>query len=143
MNAQHRTASYWCYNCTRFVHLLSQAAIACPHCQSGFVEEIRAGADASPRHRLSPFPDDHLSLRRQGLRRRRRDAAGNRSPFNPVIVLRGPGDDSAAEHDGSSTFELFYDDGTALASARSRPPCPSSSSAQASTAYSSSSRRSR
>jgi len=108
-DTQQGTPSYWCYSCTRFVHLSSEATIACPHCQSGFVEEIRA--DASPRHRLSPFPDDHLSLRRQGFRRRRRDAAGNRSPFNPVIVLRGPGDDSAAEHEGASTFELFYDDG--------------------------------
>ncbi|RDX99426.1 E3 ubiquitin-protein ligase RDUF2, partial [Mucuna pruriens] len=105
--AQHGTASYWCYSCTRFVHLSVQTTIACPNCQSDFVEEIRA--DTSPRHRLSPFPDDPLSLRRQGFRRRRRDA-GNRSPFNPVIVLRGPGDD-AADHDGASTFELFYDDG--------------------------------
>ncbi|WVZ03876.1 hypothetical protein V8G54_024682 [Vigna mungo] len=87
-DTQHGTPSYWCYSCTRFVHLSSQATIACPHCQSGFVEEIRPG-----------------------FRRRRRDAAGNRSPFNPVIVLRGSGDDSTAEHEGASTFELFYDDG--------------------------------
>ncbi|KAG4994179.1 hypothetical protein JHK86_031006 [Glycine max] len=114
LETQPGTASYWCYSCSRFVHLSVQSTIACPHCQSGFVEEIRAGAgaEASPRHRLSPFPDDPLLLRRQGFRRRRREASGNRSPFNPVIVLRGPGDDSAAaDHDGVSTFELFYDDG--------------------------------
>ncbi|TKY67372.1 E3 ubiquitin-protein ligase RING1 [Spatholobus suberectus] len=109
-DTQPGTASYWCYSCTRFVHLSAQSTIVCPHCESGFVEEIRA--DPSPRHRVSPFPDDLLSLRRQGFRRRRRDA-GNRSPFNPVIVLRGPGDADAAapDHDGASTFELFYDDG--------------------------------
>ncbi|KAK7262486.1 hypothetical protein RJT34_30060 [Clitoria ternatea] len=108
---QPATASYWCYSCTRFVNLSGHANnnIVCPHCESGFVEEIHS--DPSPHHRLSPFPDhDPLSLHRQGFRRRRRDAAGNRSPFNPVIVLRGPGEDSA-DHDGASTFELYYDDG--------------------------------
>ncbi|XP_020214787.1 E3 ubiquitin-protein ligase RDUF2 [Cajanus cajan] len=108
---QHGTASYWCYSCTRFVHLSAHPTVACPHCQTGFVEEIRPPADASPRHRLSPFPDhDPLSLRRQGFRRRRRDAA-NRSPFNPVIVLRGPADDADQDAAAASSFELFYDDG--------------------------------
>ncbi|XP_027346913.1 E3 ubiquitin-protein ligase RDUF2-like [Abrus precatorius] len=107
-DTQPGTPSYWCYSCTRFVHLTGHDNILCPNCESGFVEEIRA--DPSPRHRLSPFPDDDpLSLRRQGFRRRRRDA-GNRSPFNPVIVLRGPGD-AAVDRDGASTFELYYDDG--------------------------------
>ncbi|XP_061368466.1 E3 ubiquitin-protein ligase RDUF2-like [Gastrolobium bilobum] len=106
---QPRTASFWCYSCTRFVQLLGHDNILCPHCESGFVEEIHAESEPSHHHRLSPFPDGPISTR-QGFRRRRRDA-GNRSPFNPVIVLRGPGDDAAADQDGSSTFELYYDDG--------------------------------
>ena len=66
---------------------------------------------------MSMFGDgvpNSYNLRRQGFRRRRRNA-GSRSPFNPVIVLRGPtegvsGGDDGADHEGSS-FELYYDDG--------------------------------
>ncbi|XP_050211005.1 probable E3 ubiquitin-protein ligase RHC2A [Mercurialis annua] len=39
-------------------------------------------------------------------RRTRRNSTGDRSPINPVIVLRG------GEGDGSGGFELYYDDGT-------------------------------
>ncbi|XP_057451654.1 E3 ubiquitin-protein ligase RDUF1-like [Lotus japonicus] len=100
------TSSYWCYSCNRFVHLLDHNDVVCPHCQSGFVEEIHAGHSPA----VSLFADGIHASRRQGFRRRRRNA-GSRSPFNPVIVLRGPGDDAAgADNDGSS-FELFYDDG--------------------------------
>ena len=103
---QHGTASYWCYSCTRFVHLENHTNIACPHCESGFVEQIRP--DLSPDHAFGPFADDSHP-RRQGFRRRRRSAAGNRSPFNPVIVLRGTGDET--DRDGGAAFELYYDDG--------------------------------
>lgn len=96
------TASYWCYSCTRFVHLVDHNDVVCPHCQSGFVEEIQAGQSPA----VSLFADGFHSSRRQGFRRRRRNA-GSRSPFNPVIVLRGPGEDDS---EGSS-FELYYDDG--------------------------------
>lgn len=41
------------------------------------------------------------------LRRTRRNA-GDRSPFNPVIVLRGPSDEGGE----GRGFELFYDDGS-------------------------------
>lgn len=50
--------------------------------------------------------------------RSRRSAAGDRSPFNPVIVLRSPADGGgagAAGGDGerhAGTFELYYDDGS-------------------------------
>ncbi|KAL1345285.1 hypothetical protein AAHE18_08G107100 [Arachis hypogaea] len=101
------TASYWCYSCTRFVHLLDRHDVVCPHCQSGFVEEIHAGQSPA----MSLFADGLQASRRQGFRRRRRNA-GSRSPFNPVIVLRGPGEDGAAGGDNEgSTFELYYDDG--------------------------------
>ncbi|KAK7261501.1 hypothetical protein RIF29_27814 [Crotalaria pallida] len=102
------TASFWCYSCTRFIHLLDQHDVVCPHCQSGFVEEIH---DAVQSPAMSLFADGLQTPRRQGIRRRRRNA-GSRSPFNPVIVLRGTGDDSAAgDADGNSSFELYYDDG--------------------------------
>ncbi|XP_004486987.1 E3 ubiquitin-protein ligase RDUF2 [Cicer arietinum] len=100
------TSSFWCYSCTRFINLFDLNDVVCPHCQSGFVEEVQAGQ--SPAGSL--FADGIQASRRQGLRRRRRNA-GNRSPFNPVIVLRGQGDqDGGGETEGSS-FELYYDDG--------------------------------
>ncbi|KAK7402201.1 hypothetical protein VNO78_14269 [Psophocarpus tetragonolobus] len=79
------TTSYWCYSCTRFVHILEQNDVVCPRCQGGFVEKVSDGAS-----------------RRQGFRRRRRNG-GSHPPFNPVIVLRGPGEDD------ESSFELYYD----------------------------------
>ncbi|OIW08641.1 hypothetical protein TanjilG_03317 [Lupinus angustifolius] len=103
MNSE--TSSYWCYSCTRNVHLLNHNNISCPHCETGFLEQIQP--DPSPNHPLTPFPDAS-TLTRQALRRRRRNP-GNPSPFNPVIVLRSPGEDGA-DHDGS-IFELYYDDG--------------------------------
>lgn len=100
------TVSYWCYSCTRFVNLLDQLDVVCPHCQSGFVEQIH---DAVQSPAMSLFSDDAFQTpRRQGFRRRRRNA-GNRSPFNPVIVLRGTSD--GGDNDGNSGFELYYDDG--------------------------------
>ncbi|KAK7272055.1 hypothetical protein RJT34_28425 [Clitoria ternatea] len=97
----HATPSYWCYSCTRFIHLSDQHHVVCPHCQHGFVEEVQPGQSPA----LSLFADGFHPSRRQAFRRRRRHAT-TRSPFNPVIVLRGPGEDN----EGSS-FELFYDDG--------------------------------
>ncbi|XP_020223918.1 E3 ubiquitin-protein ligase RDUF1 [Cajanus cajan] len=92
------TTSYWCYSCTRFVQIIDQSHVVCPHCQGGFVEKVNTAH--SP---LAAAP------RRQPFRRRRRNAATH-SPFNPVIVLRGPGDDE------DSSFELYYDgdDGAGL-----------------------------
>ncbi|CAI8592310.1 unnamed protein product [Vicia faba] len=114
------TASFWCYSCTRFVHLLDHNDVVCPHCTSGFVEEIHAGNSPA----VSLFADGIHSSRRQTSRRRRRNA-GNRSPFNPVIVLRGPrevngGGGGGVESEGSS-FELYYEDGNG-ADLRPLPP---------------------
>ncbi|XP_028807695.1 E3 ubiquitin-protein ligase RDUF1-like [Neltuma alba] len=118
------TASHWCYRCSRFVRLSNaQDHIACPFCRSGFVEEILANPLSD--RRLSPSPSATMSiftlepqnsfhLRRQGLRRRSRNAGGH-SSFNPVIVLRGPAQGGAGEdgagHERSSSFHLYYDDG--------------------------------
>lgn len=91
-------ASYWCYRCSRFVRVWTQDTISCPDCDGGFVEEID-----NPSRAL--YGSDNGSG--PGLRRSRRNG-GDRSPFNPVIVLRGPSDD-AAEGRG---YDLYYDDGS-------------------------------
>ncbi|XP_057953133.1 E3 ubiquitin-protein ligase RDUF2 [Malania oleifera] len=116
------TASYWCYRCTRFVRVWPQDAVVCPYCDGGFVEEI----DSAPRSETNPhrrFPPYAMGSSRPdfgqdsdpGFRRRRRNA-GDRSPFNPVIVLRGPADGEAGGAGGgetaTSSFELYYDDGS-------------------------------
>jgi len=97
------TTSYWCYSCTRFVHIQEHNDVVCPRCQGGFVEKVQAGHSPA----VSLIADG--ATRRQGFRRRRRNA-GTHSPFNPVIVLRGPGEDE------ESSFELYYDgdDGAGL-----------------------------
>ncbi|KAG1339264.1 E3 ubiquitin-protein ligase RDUF1 [Cocos nucifera] len=126
-------SSYWCYHCGRFVRVWPHDAIVCPHCDGGFLEEVGSpprfaalGGDARRRH----FPaaarymvnDDaasagaarpyhqHADLR---FRRHRRTSVGDRSPFNPVIVLRGPiaGGGGDPDRAPAASFEFYYDDG--------------------------------
>lgn len=122
------SATYWCSRCCRFVRVMARGALVCPECDPGFVEGAEtppqissssAGAgglatdvpngtsspDASPRRRR------HHDL---GFRRGRRTSAVDRSPFNPVIVLRGPaesGDDGGVADGAAGAFELYYDEG--------------------------------
>lgn len=135
---------YWCYRCSRFVRVPAGDAVVCPECEMGFVELVEtpprplpasaaAPRGVEPRRRRLPTtamymfntpsvgggaaaavrPNHHPDV---GMRRSRRAAAGDRSPFNPVIVLRGPsditggGDGDRANSNGA--FELYYDDGT-------------------------------
>ncbi|KAJ0984015.1 hypothetical protein J5N97_002371 [Dioscorea zingiberensis] len=85
-------AAYWCYRCSRFVRVVTDDAVVCPDCDGGFLEEA-----------LSPPPLRH---------RRRAGIIGERSAFNPVIVLRGPSDGEAPDdRTPSRSFELYYDDG--------------------------------
>ncbi|KAI9079391.1 hypothetical protein K1719_038690 [Acacia pycnantha] len=108
-------ASYWCYRCTLFVcPSNSPDHIACPHCRSGFLEELL------PNHRLlipppsaatsiiTLHPHNSFNLRRQGFRRRR-GSTPTHSSFNPVIVLRRPA--HAGDRERSGSFQLYYDDG--------------------------------
>ncbi|RDX95109.1 putative E3 ubiquitin-protein ligase RHC2A, partial [Mucuna pruriens] len=111
------TSSYWCYSCSRFVRVWRQDAVVCPDCNGGFIEEIEHPARSvhvDARRRRFPAAAMYMigqrpasdQTSRPTLRRTRRNG-GDRSPFNPVIVLRG-----AAEDAGESRgFELFYDDG--------------------------------
>ncbi|XP_030524385.2 E3 ubiquitin-protein ligase RDUF1-like [Rhodamnia argentea] len=116
------TATYWCYSCVRLVTALPRVGdgggpVSCPYCDGGFIEELEAGAalpgrhsSVNPRRRLDslseddPHPDRDVSVR---PRRRRANGGGDRSPFNPVIVLRG----TASPDAETSAFELYYDDG--------------------------------
>ncbi|KAK6942993.1 protein of unknown function DUF1117 [Dillenia turbinata] len=116
-----RGSSYWCYRCSRFVRVRAEesAAIACPDCGGGFVEEVDSSS-RSGRDRLttaamyvgerSDLDQNNLNL---GFRNNRRRNRGDRSPYNPVIVLPGPGD-GVREGGGNErgNFELFYDDGS-------------------------------
>ncbi|CAK9135639.1 unnamed protein product [Ilex paraguariensis] len=113
------TSSYWCHRCNRFVRVWNQESIACPDCNSGFIEEIgtpsRSGLSDSRRRRFPAAAMYMMGNNRNSdsqnssprVRRSRR-TGGDRSPFNPVIVLRGPSDNVGETGNG---FELYYDDG--------------------------------
>ncbi|KAL3518157.1 hypothetical protein ACH5RR_020746 [Cinchona calisaya] len=103
------TTSYWCYRCTRFVRVWAEHNVVCPYCDSGFIEALDSGT-SSP---LPEFPrrSDSVNLRFGRSRRNRAD----RTPFNPVIVLRGQaetvGEDGGGDG-GEGSYELYYDDGS-------------------------------
>ncbi|KAL3530782.1 hypothetical protein ACH5RR_010104 [Cinchona calisaya] len=104
------TTSYWCYRCTRFVRVWAEHNVVCPYCDSGFIEAL----DSSPSSPSPEFPrrSDSVNLRFRRSRRNR----GDRSPFNPVIVLRGQAEAAGEDGDdgggGERSYELFYDDGS-------------------------------
>ncbi|KAE8692863.1 hypothetical protein F3Y22_tig00110828pilonHSYRG00134 [Hibiscus syriacus] len=96
---------YWCYRCNRFIRIRicsPHDSINCPDCGGGFIEEIETPSRSPVQHRfpaatmysetqspeLSPSPSSTPHFRRT----RRND--GDRSPFNPVVVLRGPTSES-------------------------------------------------
>ncbi|XP_076883108.1 E3 ubiquitin-protein ligase RDUF2-like [Bidens hawaiensis] len=107
------TTSYWCYRCTRFVRLPANDTVLCPYCDTGFVEAVESNEPpplSTTRWRVPSTTsflnnNNNNNNNRSDLtsRRGRRRNNGDRSPFNPVIVLRGGGVDRG--------FELYYDDG--------------------------------
>ncbi|XP_062171500.1 E3 ubiquitin-protein ligase RDUF1-like [Alnus glutinosa] len=112
--------SYWCYRCTRFVHMWTENNLICPYCDGGFIEEIEtAPSSENPNRRFATsamylFGSNGQDSDRapSPVSRRSRRRSGNRSPFNPVIVLRGGAAETAGEGDGERhSFELYYDDG--------------------------------
>ncbi|OWM70038.1 probable E3 ubiquitin-protein ligase RHC2A [Punica granatum] len=116
------TSSYWCYRCRQFIRVWSQDSVTCPDCDSGFIEEIEsppqsilhdAGRRRFPAAAMYRIGSRSNSEQNSGsnLRRSRRNG-GDRSPFNPVIVLRRPSEGGASD-DGSERggYELYYDDG--------------------------------
>lgn len=128
------TSSYWCYRCSRFIRVWRQDTAVCPDCDSGFIEEIehpprslhvdgrRRRFPAAAMYMIGQRPgSDHNTSRPASFRRTRRNG-GDRSPFNPVIVLRGGGSTEEGGDGGGGSggaggggesrgFELFYDDG--------------------------------
>lgn len=111
--------SYWCYRCSRFVRVWSRDTIVCPDCDGGFVEEVENPTRSASLTRSFPPAAMYMLGNRPnsdrngstGFRRGRRNG-GDRSPFNPVIVLRGPTDGGGADAGGErGSFELYYDDG--------------------------------
>ncbi|XP_047309541.1 E3 ubiquitin-protein ligase RDUF1-like [Impatiens glandulifera] len=99
-------ASYWCYRCTRFIRVPTEHNVICPFCDGGFIEAVDSTAPPDSPLR---FPSPAAAGRSSNLRFRhgRRNQGGERSSFNPVIVLRGPADGGGGER----SFELYYDDG--------------------------------
>ncbi|PON45813.1 43kDa postsynaptic protein [Parasponia andersonii] len=125
------TSSYWCYRCSRFVRVWNDDSVVCPDCDTGFVEAIEnpptrsvhvgSGRRRFPAaamymigggggHRVGSYSDRNNS---GPISRRTRRNGGDRSPFNPVIVLRGSSDGAGGgEGNGEGRgFELYYDDG--------------------------------
>nr|KYP48506.1 E3 ubiquitin-protein ligase CIP8 [Cajanus cajan] len=92
-------SSHWCYRCNKFIRAWRQEMPVCPDCDSGFVEEVIEPSNPAVETR------------------RRRTTASDRSPLNPVIMLRGEG----TSRDRRTGFDLFYDDG-AGAGIRPLPP---------------------
>ncbi|XP_022765122.1 probable E3 ubiquitin-protein ligase RHC2A [Durio zibethinus] len=128
------TASYWCYRCSRFVRIFNQDPITCPDCDGGFIEEIddhphaaRALYSDSRRFGSSRLPAAAMYTNNHTpgatIFRRSRRNGGDRSSFNPVIVLRGGAATSFSDSPSYSAaensnfeqsgrgFELYYDDG--------------------------------
>ncbi|KAM6550954.1 hypothetical protein CsatB_000762 [Cannabis sativa] len=133
--------SYWCYRCSRIINVGIQVPVQdtllCLHCGGGFVEEMQNSTPTrSPIHNRFPAAAMYLDntpnpeIRSYGQRLRRSPRSSrDRSPFNPVIVLRGVaegsegGSNNGEEMNGTdrSNFELYYDDGVGT-SLRPIPP---------------------
>lgn len=99
-------SSYWCYRCSRLVRAWPQDSIVCPDCDGGFLEEVSTPPRLARQYLLG---GDEASPATPRIRRHRRAGVGERSPFNPVIVLRGPADGGGGRD--ADRFELYYDDG--------------------------------
>ena len=123
------TSSYWCYRCSRFVRVWNEDedSVVCPDCDTGFIEAIENPPTRSLQvgSRRSRFPAAAMYMIGGGNRigsnsdrnnsgpilRRNRRIGGDRSPFNPVIVLRGSSDGGGGGEGEGRGFELYYDDG--------------------------------
>lgn len=110
------SSNYWCYRCNRFVRVPPHASsVSCPDCGGGFLEELSSPPRLAAEHRRRRFPSSSAAAVSSAVdsssrHRNRRNSPGDRSPFNPVIVLRGASDFQPDRSNGNS-FELFYDDG--------------------------------
>ncbi|KAL8218146.1 hypothetical protein R6Q57_021519 [Mikania cordata] len=110
--------SYWCYRCGQFIAVPAHrqdSSVFCPDCNGGFIEEIdsqtRLPESTLSDSRRRRFPAAGMSSNQQQspsspvLRRRRN--ISDRSPVNPVIILRQHTVDSG----NGGGFEMYYDAG--------------------------------
>ncbi|KAJ6837993.1 putative E3 ubiquitin-protein ligase RING1 [Iris pallida] len=119
MSSSSSNGSFWCYRCSRFVRVSAHGSVSCPDCSGGFLEELSTPPRlAAAEHRRLRFPSSAASASSSSdsaRRRHRRGPAGDLSPFNPVIVLRGASeielDRPSNDANNRSSFEFFYDDG--------------------------------
>ncbi|KAE8663033.1 ras-related protein RABE1a-like [Hibiscus syriacus] len=101
--------------CNRFIRIWvrvrvrsPQDSIHCPDCGSGFIEEVKIPSRSPIHHRFpaaAMYSETHnpvLSPTGTPHFRRARRNAGDRSPFNPVVLLRGP----TSESEGLSQLEV-------------------------------------
>nr|XP_043613378.1 E3 ubiquitin-protein ligase RDUF2-like [Erigeron canadensis] len=107
-------SSYWCYRCSRFITVPSRhlhSSFSCPGCNAGFIEETDNPTRTATETTLSDSPEQPNNS--PPALRRDRATAGDRSAFNPVIILRGPTVDSVnGGGGGGNGFEMYYDDGS-------------------------------
>ncbi|GJX99731.1 probable E3 ubiquitin-protein ligase RHC2A [Tanacetum coccineum] len=125
MSISGNSSSYYCYRCNQFItHITNSnnsSSLICPNCNAGFIEEIndtqltgttlpesiRRRFPAAEMYDPNPNSNPNPNPSRPVLRRARRNT-GDRSPFNPVVVLRGGG---SGEDANANAFEFYYDDG--------------------------------
>nr|GEW29385.1 probable E3 ubiquitin-protein ligase RHC2A [Tanacetum cinerariifolium] len=120
MSISGNSSSYYCYRCNQFIsHITNSSSLICPNCNAGFIEEIidtqltGTTLPESIRRRFPAAemydqnPNSNPNPSRPVLRRARRNT-GDRSSFNPVVVLRGEG---SGEDANANAFEFYYDDG--------------------------------
>ncbi|XP_009410042.2 E3 ubiquitin-protein ligase SIRP1 [Musa acuminata AAA Group] len=64
-------ARYWCHMCSQLVNPITEVELKCPHCDSGFVEEVDGREDVDDQT-LSPWAPILLRMLGGGSLRRRR-----------------------------------------------------------------------
>ncbi|CAM8897573.1 unnamed protein product [Rhodiola kirilowii] len=108
-------SSVWCYQCRRFIRGSTGQTVICRRCGGGFVEEVES-PPMSPQPRrfpaggISADSSPNLSQDSGSRLRRSRMNGGDRSPYNPVVVLRRP---DGGDGD-SANYELYFDDNSGL-----------------------------
>ncbi|KAJ0083915.1 hypothetical protein Patl1_31300 [Pistacia atlantica] len=110
------TSSYWCYRCLRIITDFSpHNHIACPYCDTGFIEAIQTEATTTEPDSLTPpLPTSSMfMINNSNSRRRNRQNSHDQPPstVNPVILLQGQPNEEI-DNNNHSIFELYYDDGS-------------------------------
>lgn len=106
------TSSYWCYRCLRIISdLSSDNDLACPYCDTGFIEAIQTEATATEHDNLPSSAMFMINNNNSRPSIRRNSHEQPLSIVNPVILLRGQPNEQV-NNNSHSIFELYYDDGS-------------------------------